>query len=218
MQTFFKKLCYHLHRQGMVMNGFDKLVNDGFVFIGIRIVFAHKLIQFIGVFDNIKVKNMSAVDFASCCENHLTAVIDKRTEKAVICSIEVINYDKRITAQTFQKADMLSKANLFIIGKVIPCKIHIGYHFFQTAVIIEIQNIAVFFLEFLCVCFGKFAFSDACEAFYENLAVFLQSRMKFVKFRITSAEISARCGDFCTKYTILKRLFQRWAALLYPQE
>ena len=79
MQTFFKKLCCHLDRQSVMMNSFDQRIDNGFVFLGIRIVFAHKLIQIFGISDNIKAENISAVDIASCCENHLTAVIDKCT-------------------------------------------------------------------------------------------------------------------------------------------
>lgn len=68
MQTFFKELCYHLDRQGVMMNGFDKLIDNGFVFPGIGKIFAYKLIQFICITDNIKVKSISAVDIASCCK------------------------------------------------------------------------------------------------------------------------------------------------------
>ena len=73
---------------------------------------------------------MSAVDFASGSENHFTAVIYKRTEKAVVCSIEIVDDDKRVASQTFQKTDMLCKSGVFIVGKIITCKIHIGYSFF----------------------------------------------------------------------------------------
>ena len=80
------------------MNGFNKLIDDGFVFIGIRIKFADKLIQFIGASDNIKIEGISTVEITSCCENHFTAVIDKRTEEAVICCIEIVNDDKRVAS------------------------------------------------------------------------------------------------------------------------
>ena len=159
------------------MNNFDKLIDDSLVFISIRIVSAHKPIQFIGIFDNIKAENISAVNVASSCENHFTAVIYKRTEETVICYIEIVDDDKRVASQTFQKTDMLCKSGVFIVGKAIPCKIHIGYHLIQTAVVIEIQNISVFFLVFLCVCFGKFALAYTCKTRYEYLVVLLKCGM-----------------------------------------
>ena len=163
----------------MMMNGFNQLINFLFIFFGMGIVFACKIIENIGVFDNIKLENMPGINVASGSENDIAGKFHKSTEKTVACTryIEIIYDYKRIGTQTFQKSQMLCIADLVGIRITVTDEINIGYHIFQTAAVIKIQNVTVFAFVLFGISFGKLAFSYACKAVNKHLTVFGNSGM-----------------------------------------